>query len=930
MTYRKKLIEVALPLEAINEASVRESYIYKGNPSSIHKWWAQRPLSASRAVVFASLVDDPDNSETSLEFIEACKSLPKGKNASVLDTPRQRLFDFIEQLVTWETINDKALLDRAKELIRIATNGNPPHLLDPFAGGGSIPLEAQRLGLEVTASDLNPVAVMINKALIEIPPKFINLSPVNPSDQTGTGGKAQWEGAAGLASDIRYYGNLLWEKARNRIGVLYPDHKNEKVIAWLWARTVLCPNPGCRIQMPLLKSFNLSTRSGKSVWVDPQVNPTTREISFIIPGASKGKGPKGTVNRQGAVCFECGTPVKFEHIRSEGKAGRMNAQLIAIVTQGKNGRTYYSPSEDQERIAKVSVPDSVPDTDLPEQALGFRVQLYGMTKHRDLFTNRQLVCLTTFYNLIPSVRAQIEQDAILAKMDDDNLPLRHSGIGARAYSEAISIYLSFAIDKYSLYGSTLVPWYSKEDRPSMLFARHAMPMVWDYAEINPFTNIGGSILRSIDIVADSIEPLKNNKEGVVFQADASNLEFDSEKMIVSCDPPYYDNIGYADLSDFFYIWLRPFMKSIYPRIFETLLVPKEQELISSKFRFGGDNNLANEHFESGLKDSFSKLRNITHPSYPMTIYYAFKQQELVTGDNSASTGWEKMLNGLMDSGFQIVGTWPIRTERRGRMISIGTNALASSIVLVNRIRPDDAPRTSRREFVNALREELPPALRDMQSGNIAPVDLAQASIGPGMAVFSRYSKVLEPNGDQMTVRSALQLINNELDTYLAEQEGYIDEDSRFAVSWFEQFGFQVGAFGQADVLARAKNTSVGGMITAGVLESGAGKVRLLHWSELDPGWDPDTDQRLTTWEATHHLIEQLNSHGEEGAARLLSKMEPDLVSEARQLAYRLYSICDRKGWAEHARDYNALVVSWGASQEQAREFRDQYQQGNLF
>jgi len=400
-----------------------------------------------------------------------------------------------------------------------------------------------------------------------------------------------------------------------------------------------------------------------------------------------------------------------------------------------------------------------------------------------------------------------------------------------------------------------------------------------------------------------------------------------QALVLSTDPPYYDNIGYADLSDYVYIWMRQVLKPTYPDILSTLLVPKEPELVATPYRFDGDTEAANKHSETGLQQAFRQMRAIGRPDYPLTVYYAFKQEELVVEEGVASTGWETMLNGLIDSGFAIVGTWPMRTERGGRMISVGTNALASSIVLVCRPRPEDAPITSRREFVNALRQELPAALREMQSGNIAPVDLAQASIGPGMAVYSRYSKVLEPNGDRLTVRTALQIINHELDAYLAEQEGYIDADSRFAVSWFEQFGFKEGPFGQADVLARAKNTSVEGLVSAGVLESGAGKVRLLHWQELDAGWDPTTDKRLTTWEATHHLIERLNTYGEEGAAQLLAKMPADLAAEARQLAYRLYSICERKGWAELARDYNALVISWSASQERAREFK--YEQSQL-
>ena len=936
MTYRKKLIEVALPLEAINEASVRESYIYKGNPSSIHKWWAQRPLAASRAVVFASLVDDPNSPEASPEFVNACQSLHRGRNAAENDTPRQRLFDFVDTLVQWESTTDEQVLETARQLIRLSVNDDPPPLLDPFAGGGTIPLEGQRLGLKSIATDLNPVAVLLCKSLLEIPNYFANLSPVNPKDQEGTGRGASWRNATGLAADLRYYGQRIRDGAWERIGDLYPIGPNgEEVIAWLWARTVKSPNPALDVNVPLVRSFWLSKKKHDKAWIEPQVDSRTKRVSFEVY-RGKGKAPSGTMSRHGGRCIVSNVPIPFEYIRSEGSKGRIDSQLMAIVTESRDGRNFYSPTDTHEQAARVPVPDGIPDTNLPEQALGFRVQNYGIVKHHNLFTPRQIQALQTLVDLVDEVREVVREDALAAGLPDDNVPLCEGGRGARAYSEAIAVYLAFAIDKYAMYGCAFVPWYAQESRPSMLFSRQAISMVWDYTEVNPFSSIGGSFIRSVEIVADALEPLGTGEPGLAYQADAAKEDFGSELWLVSTDPPYYDNIGYADLSDFFYVWLRRSLRAIYPDIFATLLTPKMSELIAAPFRFDGDSDRANRHFEEGLKEAFTNVHQIAHPDYPVTIYYAFKQSEIVVDEADSdeevlsSTGWETMLEGLVQAGFTVNGTWPIRTERSGRMRDFESNALASSIILVCRSRPEDAPMISRREFVNALRQELPAALREMQSGNIAPVDLAQASIGPGMAVYSRYSKVLEPNGDRLTVRTALQIINYELGAYLAEQEGYIDEDSRFAVAWFEQFGFNEGPFGQADVLARAKNTSVDGLAYAGVLESGAGKVRLYHWSELDAGWDPATDKRLTVWEATHHLIERLNVYGEEGAARLLAKMPPNLAAEARQLAYRLYSICERKGWAEQARDYNALVISWGASQEQAREFKEQYQQGKLF
>jgi putative DNA methylase len=956
MTYRKKLIEVALPLEAINEASAREKSIRHGHPSTLHLWWARRPLAACRAVIFASLVDDPDDPDAPPEFVEACRKLPRGKNAAENDTPRQRLFDFIETLVQWESTTDEQVLETARRLIRLATDGTPPPLLDPFAGGGSIPLEAQRLGLEAHASDLNPVAVMICKALIEIPPRFADMPPVNPRDRQGTAGDAGWKGATGLAADVRYYGEWMRDRAWERIGHLYPKVRittelsaelpnlrqqgfragdELTVIAWLWARIVKCPNPACGINTPLLTSFVLASKKGREKYLVPKVESRTVSFDVSDKPPQKYSNPRKGLKRGTSGVFECvrcGTVTTRDYVSEEGIAKRIDAIQTAVVLEGNRQRVYLP--------AQYSLlPKDIPDVD----TTGLDIELspnprdvwcrnFGLDTPAELFTDRQLVALSTFSGLVAEARQQIITDALTAGLPTDNTPLHDGGTGAHAYAEAVSVYLAFAVDRSADFWGSLAFWANqpKNELVAHVFGRQALPMVWDYAEANPFSSSGGNWLRNLEYVAKS---LNNSVYGAIpgkaIQANATELS-DYPALVISTDPPYYDNIGYADLSDYFYVWLRSSLRDVYPDVFSTLLVPKTPELVAAAYRFGSDRDAATKHFETGLMQSFSSMRAIIPVDYPLSVYYAFKQQEIIAEEGTASTGWETMLNSLIETGFSIVGTWPMRTERSGRMVASGTNVLASSIVLVCRPRSMNAPITSRREFVNALRRELPAALREMQTGNIAPVDLAQASIGPGMAVYSRYSKVLEPNGDRLTVRTALQLINHELDAYLAEQEGYIDEDSRFAVAWFEQFGFQEGPFGQADVLARAKNTSVDGLAYAGVLESGAGKVRLYHWSELDAGWDPATDKRRTVWEATHHLIERLNVYGEEGAARLLAKMPPDLAAEARQLAYRLYSICDRKGWAEHARDYNALVISWGASQEQAREFKEQYQQGKLF
>ena len=951
MPARKKLIEVALPLEAINKASVREKSIRHGHPSTMHLWWSRKPLASCRAVIFASLVDDPDDPDAPAEFVQACRKLPRGKNAAANDTPRQRLFNFIETLVLWESTTDERVLETARELIQIATGGKAPPLLDPFAGGGSIPLEAQRLGLEAHASDLNPVAVMINKALVEIPPKFADMPPVNPRDRKGTVGSTGWKGAAGLAADVRYYAKWMRDKAWERIGHLYPKVKISRelleqhpelhrqgfnpgdeltVIAWLWARTVKCPNPVCGIHTPLLPSFVVSSKKGRERYLVPKVK--NNQISFAVDETPPEKygDPKMGLKRGSSSslvfkCVRCGTVTTREYVASEGQAKRLGAIPTCVVLEGNRQRVYlpakYAPLPEKILGVDTNRLGVSPNS----RKVGGRN--YGLNTPVDLFTPRQLVAMTTFSDLVAKASDQIRRDAVDTVLSKDDIPLCEGGIGARAYGEAVSVYLAFGVDKSADYWSNICTWHNSRENIRNTFGRQAIPMMWDYAEANPFSNSTGNWIANTDWIWKVVKANGGRISGYAYQKDATNLDFESA--FISTDPPYYDNISYADISDFFYIWLRSNLREVYPNIFGTMVTPKTPELTAMSYRFAGGKEAAKEHFESGLMKAFEELRKITPREYPLTVYYAFKQREIVVEEGTVSTGWETMLNGLIEKGFRIIATWPVRTELANRPVARGTNALASSIVLVCRLRPMDATMTSRREFINVLRQKLPGALGEMQSGNIAPVDLAQASIGPGMEVYSGYSKVLEPNGDRMTVRTALQIINHELDVYLAEQEGDIDADSRFGVAWFEQFSFNEGGFGQADVLARAKNTSVDGLVNAGVLESGAGKVRLLHWSDLDPKWDPSSDKRLTVWEATHHLIERLHNHGEVGVAQLLAKMSPDVAADSRHLAYRLYSLCERKGWAENARDYNALVISWSASQEQAQGFRKQYQQGTL-
>jgi putative DNA methylase len=910
---KKKLIEVALPLEAINKESAHEKSVpRRGHPATLHLWWARRPLAACRAVLFASLVDDPSSHPDKFPTEED------------QEAERQRLFRIIEELVKWENINNERVLKQAREEILKSTDGNPPPVYDPFCGGGSIPLEAQRLGLEAHGSDLNPVPVLITKALIEIPPKFANSPPVNPDARNKIGHKEGWRGAEGLAEDVRYYGKWMKDEAEKRIGHLYPKVKLSiehgggaaTVIAWLWTRTVKCPNPACGCLMPLVRSFALSTKKGKQAWIEPVIdrNATTPIVKFDVKTGS-GAMPEGTVNRKGARCICCHTPVPLEHVRSEGKAGRMTSRLMAIVAEGPKSRIYVRPIDEHTDIAERVKPSWIPHGDLPLKHRNFQTPGYGLGNMGDLFTSRQLVALTKLSDLIGEARENVLADG-----------------GSIAYADAVATYLAFALDKLADWSSAICSWIHSIQGVRDTFARQAIPMVWDFVEINPLSNSVGNFLNHTEWVADSIKgTCSDGQYGFVMQSDAT-ANNKAKGMLISTDPPYYDNICYADLSDFFYVWLRRTLGNIYPDLFSTVLVPKTEELVATPNRFDGNRQRAQEFFETGLSKAFAVMRHIQHQDYPLTVYYAFKQSEAdeeIEEDSQsavASTGWETMLEGLLKAGFQITGTWPMRSERSARSVAIGTNALASSIVLVCRPRLETAAMTTRRDFISTLKKELPDALRKLQQGNIAPVDLAQAAIGPGMAVFSRYSKVIEADGSPMKVRTALALINQALDEVLVEQEGEFDSDTRWAVAWFDQFGMNEGPYGVAETLSKAKNTSVEALAQDGFLTAKAGKVRLLNRDELQADWDPATDRRLTVWEITHYLIRALEQHGEQGAATLLSKVG-DLGEIARDLAYRLYVICERKGWAQEGLVYNSIVISWPEITRLASHARPEEQLG---
>lgn len=915
MEYKKKLIEVALPLEEINAASAREKSIRHGHPSTLHLWWARRPLAAARAVIWSSLVDDPSAHP---------EQFPTEKEQ---EKERQRLFGILTDLVKWENSNDEEVLNKAKAEILKSTDGNPPALLDPFAGGGAIPLEAQRLGLKAYASDLNPVAVMINKAMIEIPPRFAGQAPVNPEARAKLDDGKGWSGAHGLAEDVRYYGEWMKREAFKRIGRLYPKVKvpeeqgggEATVIAWIWARTVKCPNPACGCEMPLVRSFSISKKKGKEAVIVPTVRKNT--IEYTIKAGKD--AVDGTINRKGAKCIFCGSAVPFEYIRRMGKDHLLGHQLIGIVAEGKKGRLFLPPTDEQFTIAEVQKPANCPSAPIPEKALGFRVQLYGMNHFEDLFTNRQLTALTTFSDLISAVGDKVKYDAVCAGLINDSAKLQNGGNQADAYSEAVMVYLSLLIDQLANQSSTLCSWHVNNIQMKSTFSRQSLPMVWDFAESNVFCSSSGSYHNMLDCLVNALSCFYQKNPGFAFQHNAMEIfNFTPNNLMISTDPPYYDNIGYADLSDYFYMWLRPNIKKIYPDIASTLMAPKSNELIATPFRFGGNYNKAKAYFETGMQHSFEIIKKSCSDNYPVTIFYAFKQTDVDEKSNEhyeVSTGWEAMLQALISAEFEIRGTWPMRTEMTTG-VKQNINVLASSIVLVCRKRPADAPTCTRRDFVNALKRELKPALQELQNSNIAPVDLAQSAIGPGMGVYSRFAKVLEADGTPMSVRGALQIINQELDLYFNEQEGTLDRSSRFCIDLYTQHAFNEMKFGEADELARAKNTSVSAMENAGALYAQKGIVRLMTREEIPEKVNPDEH---FIWLLTQQLTHAMETGGVNACAEIIAPMFGSNAESAKALAYRLYTIADRKGWAQEAFAYNAFVVAWPDIQSRAAQLQSQ-------
>lgn len=917
VTPKRKLIEVSLPLEEINTQSAREKSIRHGHPSTLHLWWARRPLATARAVLFAQLVDDPSNFVDDYRAEAAANGYedPDAWAENRVKNERERLFGLIKRMVDWDNLNDEDLFGQVRAEIARSTDGNPPVIFDPFAGGGTIPLEAQRLGLESRASDLNPVAVLINKALIEIPPKFAGRGPVFPD---AAGQRNEWPKASGLAEDIRRYGAWMRDEAEKRIGSLYPkatlpDGSKGTVIAWIWARTVTCPNPACGIEMPLVRSWWLGKKKGKESYVVPQV--VDGHVVFSI-GTDIREAPSarddGTISRVGAVCVSCRTTVQLSYIRGQGTTIGLGSQLLAVAAEGQRRRYYLAPSSIDNDAAKVVRPDINLGGELPDDP-HFGPMKYGMTTFESLFTDRQLAYMETLGTLVVEGGKKALGDAL-----EGGLPLGDSlvegGEGALAYSEAVVTYLALVHSRSADYSSSATTWASnpKNEQARNVFSRQAIQMAWDYAEVNPFSASSGNLSNHVNWVAKAVDTLPAGPKGWAFQADAAVVN--AQNALISTDPPYYDNIEYSDLSDFFYVWLRRSLRGVHTGLFDTVMVPKSEELVANPHRHGSKPR-AKKFFEEGFEAVFRVARSTASSKFPISVYYAFKQSE-ADDRGVSSTGWETILGSMVRAGWMVTATWPMRSEMANRMIGAGANALASSVVLALRPRPDDAAITDRRGFIAAMKRDLGPALRELQQGGIAPVDLPQSAIGPGMAVFSQYAKVIESDGSEMSVRSALARINEVLDELLTEQEGDFDSTTRFALAWYRGHGYEAGQFGDADNLARARATAVATLERDGILNARAGKVKLYRPAELPAGYDVSKDSHTSAWEALHHAIRVQEAKGIPAAGAFLheASQRPDGAVDldlVKELAYLLFQIAEKNGWTKDAISFNGMATSWG-------------------
>ena len=918
MTFRRKLIEVALPLVAISEGGAREQSIKRGKPTQLHKWFAARPMVTCRAVLWASLIDDPSAHPEKFPTEES------------QNRERERLFEILASIANWDLSKDPVVIARAQAELAAQFQGDLPTVVDPFGGGGTIPLEALRLGLDAVSNDLNPVAVTLQRGLLDHPYRFLNKPAVHPNNLVAI----QKNALDGFAADVEAYGGDVLQHVKGSHAAFYPDiaddgGRNLPVVAWIWARTVPSPDPGFRGDVPLVNSWILTTHEKRGVaWIEPTIDREAGKIRYQV--RTSGNPPEGTMKGRGkATCIATGSAIDAEYIKACAANGTLRETLIAVIADGNPGRVVCAPTELHQNVV-----DLVPEASWrPSGFMSTHPQYmgpprYGMTDWWMLFTRRQLSTNVALATAIRELVPSIERDAAAAGLPDDKVPLSEGGVGALAYAQAIAVTLAMVVDRVCDWNNKSCGWDNKNLVNQHLFTMQAVPMLWDFCEINPLTEGAGSFPNSLQTIANSIRALPNLKVGEcrVHQQDAEYLVRSLSNVVISTDPPYYDAVPYADISDFFYPWLKFMLSSIFPNDFATLATPKQEELVADAQRWGGKDG-ARSHFENGMRRFMNATVAAQRPDVPVTIFYAYKATEVSKGDSSAS-GWDTFLQSIVDSEMTVTATWPVRTENKTRLRALNSNVLATSVVLACRRRESSAGVTTRADFMSELRRELPKAVKIFVSAGVPGVDLAQAVIGPGIGIFSKYQKVYEANGEQMSVRTALGMVNDVLAEIQSGDDTEFDRFTLFALAFFREFKYSERPYSDADQIGNAKNLSPAKMVQAGIAKMAGGKFRLLQRSELVADWNPTTDSTLTVWEITHHLIRTLEN-SESEASKLLSKVG-GFGYQARQLAYILHNICAKKQWADEGVKYNMLITAWPQLQRLSINRAASGEEENLF
>jgi putative DNA methylase len=883
---KRKLIEVALPLDEINAACKADKDRKTGTIRNLHKWFAPMPLPAWRALLFATLIDAPGN-----------------------EADRAQLLDIIKRLVKHGAdLPDNADLAEATQVLSEAWNGETPVVMDPFCGGGSTLVEAQRLGIQSLGSDLNPVPALVSRTLTELLPAQHGLPPTHPPEshtQALFGHSSVAQDYEGLAEDFRYYATGVLDKVRETTKENYPLRQGENPVAWIWARTARCVNPACGIRTVLVTTWWLSKKPGDLAWIEHTVADGQVHLRVVGNQASGSppeppKAPRGTTFQ----CLACGSLVSDSQLIEQGRRGEIGYRLLAVAATVDGRRVYRDPLPGEESTAlAVRIPDDLPNVAQSDDTRSFSGPRYGFPNFTDLFMPRQLATLSAFADETARLYATL-------LMGGTN----------EARATAIVTLLGLAVGQLALVGSTETRWrlrVAAHAKAEGAFSRNDLRLNWDFAETYFASASVGDWLETVNSMIRAFEYAAHGV-GKVLKADARVARAD-RPALVATDPPYFDAIDYADLSDFFYIWHRRALRGIHPDLYSTVATPKSGELIASARRHHNDKDAAREYFVEGFTQTFGNLSRSLHPDLPLVVVYASKEQR--AGDEE--TRWSAILTAILAAGLEVTSTWPIHGTGSSRMIGIGANAVASYIVMTCRPRPSGAGATSLNEFARTLRRELGPAVRDLQSSSILPIDLAQAAMGPGMQIFSRYREILDQNGRRVPVEQALRLINQALSEILDEQEGELDPESRFAVRWWEQHHWEPGPFGDADKAARPLGIAVEDVVAAQIAAADVGTVRLAGRGSLNRDWQPAADSRPTAWEAVHHLADRLiDGGGELDAARLMADLG-DFRDSAMALVYRLHDIAARRGWTDDQERYNALIHSWadlvklGASQSAA-------------